>query len=485
MTHIPKKLIVVFLIAWALLVFRVDAPFTGGQARVWIPAAARNYQIYGLENTRLMVIRNESRTTPENFNYYSHHPPTLVWMPALTTLALGTNEIGVRFGFISVSLVSVAAMYLLARRLYGQRVAFWAAAFYAVLPIIAYYGRIPGYAQLVLAASLLFAAALVNWLRHPTRPRLVALVALAWLVAWTDWDAVFIAWAVGFVALRLATSRQRAVIVGLGMVTLAGIVTLLVVHQLQWSGSFDSLMNVFSWRSSNASYRADDEPFTVGLFLAQNLYHMVTLLTLPFLIMAVWGLVSARKYGNRFGNTILFGLLLGPLAYFLVFRNATFVHNYYKSILAPPFALAAAIAFTHARDDRRIRRLARPFFDGMVIGMVISCGYVFFILHRQDYRPWLVTSAEAITQYATPEDTVLTNLTEPVDAASVAFYTERDVIGKVTPEDAIARAESNRGRVFYLYCQPERETLPEALRGYDTAPVVDDKLQFCVLFFVD
>lgn len=49
------------------------------------------------------MIRNEVPTTPENFTYYSHHPPLIVWMPAVTTIFLGENELAVRFGFQCVA----------------------------------------------------------------------------------------------------------------------------------------------------------------------------------------------------------------------------------------------------------------------------------------------------------------------------------------------------------------------------------------------
>jgi 4-amino-4-deoxy-L-arabinose transferase-like glycosyltransferase len=477
---VPPKIILLFLVAWLLLVYDLGAPWAGSQARVWVPSAVRNYRMYGLETTKLMMIRNEVPTTPENFTYYSHHPPLIVWMPAVTTIFLGENELAVRFGFVSVSLISVAAMYLLSRRLYGEKMAIWAAAFYACVPIIAYYGHIPGFAQMALAVSLLFAAMLVNWLRRPTRARLCGLALLAWAAVWVAWDAVFFVGALGLVALRVANKEQRIAIVGLGVVTVMSLVTLLVFYQLQWSGSFDSLMDAFVWRSSTAKFRADSESFTIPHFLFRNLVHVFVLATPPFFVVSVWGIRPIRRYGSTLGNTILVGLFLGAVLYYLVFRNASFVHSYYKATLVPSMALTAAAACVYARAGR----FSRPVIDGLLFGIAVFSVWTFAVMYRFDHRPWLDEIQQTINTIAEPDDVLLSNLDFLADVQVVQFYTKRAIEQEIAPEDALTRAAETENRVLYFYCDSEEHTLPEVLQDHEHQPLYDNG-SLCVMYVME
>lgn len=68
-----------------------------------------------------------------DWGYYSK-PPLIAWIIALSTHVLGVSTFGVRFPAVVFSTVGLWALYLLARRLYGKRVAFWAAAAAAASP---------------------------------------------------------------------------------------------------------------------------------------------------------------------------------------------------------------------------------------------------------------------------------------------------------------------------------------------------------------
>jgi hypothetical protein len=82
--HIPRALIVLLLVAWALLMFRANAPYFGDQDayRVWVASAVQNFEIYGLEQTGGMMTRNSGPNEPDELLFYSHHPPMLAWVPA-------------------------------------------------------------------------------------------------------------------------------------------------------------------------------------------------------------------------------------------------------------------------------------------------------------------------------------------------------------------------------------------------------------------
>ncbi len=66
---------------------------------------------------------------------YFDHPPMVAWVAGIGTSILGDTELGVRLGFILLSLGSTLLVFLLTRLWYGARVALWAAALFNLVPI--------------------------------------------------------------------------------------------------------------------------------------------------------------------------------------------------------------------------------------------------------------------------------------------------------------------------------------------------------------
>ena len=464
-----KSPIVLLLIAWALLIFRIGTPFYGVQdaPRVWIAAAVRNYDLYGLENTGLMMIRNTTPTTPENFNYYSHHPPMMVWLPAFTTLPIGFNEIGIRFGFISVTLISVAALFVLARRLYDMRVARWATFFYLIVPMTAYLGRVPGQSQLSLMVSLLFGAVLVNWLRKPNPARFALLIALGVLAVWTAWAAVFMVAFLGVAAFWRGNGRQKRAIVMLACVMLVALIGLLLFYQVQWPDSIDSILEAFVWRTSSASLTEDSESFTAIAFVGRMFLHLISLITPGVTLLALWGILPLRKRDNL----ILLALFAGGLAYQLVFRNASYIHDYYKGFMLPAMAISAGAAFVYVR---KTNHYTRPIMDAfllttIVISMVFTLG-----LHNTGHQPWIDAVIKKIN--SEPEARTIASNIIPNSAngytTAIEFYTQRPIMWGLDAETARQRD------VLYLYCTPQG-VFPAVLMDYTYETVYENE---CMLF---
>jgi 4-amino-4-deoxy-L-arabinose transferase-like glycosyltransferase len=238
-SRIPYRLVLLLIVAWGVLTIRFAAPWFGIQdsLQVWVASAVRNYDLYGIENTTLMVTENSAPVENNNFIYSSHHPPLIAWIPAIITQFTGFHELGVRFAFAAATLISVCAIHVLARRLYNEQIAFWTAFFYAFTPMVAYFGRVTGHEAFGLASALLFAAVMVNWLRQPTRPRYLALIFLVWLSVWTAWLAVFFVGMLGIAAMWIASRQQRIGIIALGVWTVIAVVVMMLFYEAQWAGS--------------------------------------------------------------------------------------------------------------------------------------------------------------------------------------------------------------------------------------------------------
>jgi 4-amino-4-deoxy-L-arabinose transferase-like glycosyltransferase len=465
------RLIVLFMAAWGLLVLGLNNPYYGAQdaPRVWIPAAVRNFDLYGLDQTGLMIIRNTAPVTPDQFHIYSHHPPLMVWLPAALTIPLGYNELGMRYGFVALTMISVALIYVLVRRLYGERVAFWAAIFYTFPPMMIYYGRVAGYSQFAFVFGLLFAIILMDWLRQPTRIRLLMLAVVAWLAVWSAWPAVFYVAGLGFAGMFLGDRKQRMAIVGLGCVTIIAFVALMGFYQLQWDQSIDSLLDAFVWRSSDATFRRGSEPFDMPEFFWRFFLHAVSLITLGVIVLATVGVFALRRHGTRFANTIVIGLFLGGVGYQLAFRNASYIHDYYKIYLMPAVAVAAAMAWVYIRNNPSSHRILRPVLDAQLLAAVVQTVLLVFVLHRSVDQPWLDRVIKTIDRQAAEEDVIVANYNTYAEQLGylmvTEFYTFRNIRWNVEPE-AVLDARPADGQLHYFYCNVEPVTPPEPLSGY-------------------
>jgi hypothetical protein len=486
-TALPQKhklsiaLIALLLVIWGILTIRVDARWYGIQEapRIWVPAAIRNYHEYGLKTTGLMVIRDVQPTTPENFEYYSHHPPTIIWLPALFTEALGFNELAVRIGFIYATLLSAALFYVLVRRLYDARLAIWATAFYGLTPVTAYYGRVPAHDLLGLVVIFAFAAILVNWLHRPTRARLIALIILAWMAVWTAWTAIFFVGTLGLAGMWLGNKSQRRAIVGFGVVTIIAFIALMGFYQLQWSGSIDSILDAFVWRASNASDDPGTASFTIFQFIAVTLAHTMVLVSIGVFIKSVGGIFALRKRRWDIANIFTLALFMGGLIYQLVFRNASYVHDYYKLMFIPSIAIAAAAFWVYAHQRPR-KRILRPIVDGLLIVSVLMSVAVLFIMHHSGHRPWITAVTDWINANANDEDRIMTHLVGKDNMMPLRFYTYRVIDEGVDFADAQQIAADASVRVIYIYCPTIDSTDTLQITGdYQTIPA--DECQLILL----
>jgi 4-amino-4-deoxy-L-arabinose transferase-like glycosyltransferase len=484
-SRVPYRLIVLLIVAWGVLTFRLAAPWFGIQdaSQVWVASAVRNYHLYGVENTTLLVTFDSAPVENNDFTFYSHHPPLIAWIPAVITQFTGYHELGVRFAFAAASLISVCAIYVLARRLYNEKIAFWTAFFYAFTPMVAYFGRVTGHEAFGLAAALLFTAVLVNWLRRPNRLRYLALILLVWLSVWTAWLVVFFVGALGFVAMWIASRQQRIAIIGLGAWTIIAFVVMMLFYEAQWWGAFEDLLDAFVWRTSNSSGRREEASFTVIQFIIKNIAHILFFITPTLTFLSLWGIRYVRRYSSRQTKTVLAGLLLAAFAYLIVFRNANYIHDYYKIVFVPAMAISSATVMYYAHTERRMRRWVRPATRVLVGAMIVTSVLVVGVMHLTGHQPRMQAIIDALNAEISPDDVVISFIDDDVYGYDnvIQFYTFHAVHWQQTPDNALATAATGDNRVWYVYCIAKDGAFPEELDAYVSTPIYEDECRLYIL----
>jgi 4-amino-4-deoxy-L-arabinose transferase-like glycosyltransferase len=459
---VPKRLIVLFLVFWVLWTARLGAKFYGEQDsyRTWIPAAVRNYDIYDYDDIGFMIVRDTYIEDVENLHVYSHHPPLNVWLPALFAKVAGLNEVSVRFVFVASMMIAAVAFYAMVKQLYDERLAFWAVFFFGITPMIAYFQMSYGHDPLGFMAFCLFGAIYTHWLKRPTRLRFIGLIATTILATWSAWPAVLFVGMFGICGLFFVGWRQRTEIVVLGIVAVVSVATMLFLYESWWVGSFESLMEAYVWRSSTVSYTPGSEPFTANQWISVNFMHVVTFGSIGLLALAFIGTIFLFKRGTHYANTLTLSMLLAALAYFLLFRNATYIHHYYKAYLIPSLAIAAAATVVYTRKIRP--RALRPVADGLIIACVVQSIYILLPLVATTHEPSLTNIVNYINGLQTQPDLIIVRFptVNPGSDHAIEYYTMHRIQWGVRLNQLPENIEG-----LYIYCAENQQYVVDHYGG--------------------
>lgn len=446
--------VIVLLAGWGLLTFRIGGAWVGHQDAngAWISSAIRNYERYGFASLGGMIVLNNDSAEPDSYNYYASHPPLPVWLPSMPVLLVGYHEAVMRFVFAACTLLSAAALFAFVRVLLGQTQALWSMAFYLFTPMTAYFGRMPDHEAPALLFLMLFAWVLVLYQRRPSRGRWLVLAALMLAEAWTAWGGLIGIMAVAAAGMWFGRRDTRRAIFALMALGVIAAVLVIVFYQLQWPETLESFVQKWLWRTSNQSMGEDSETFTMGQYALRMLLRGITLFTPTICLIALLGLVPLARKLSGIRRALPGALLLSGLGYVLLFRNASYVHDYYLIYMTPAVAVLAAIGLLTYWEQRRTRRWMRPLLLGLLIVTPIALLRYTEGLYQGSDQTDPVTLAQTIAQVTNPGDLIMSNL--PTVGPAIEFYAARDIAWGVPPEEAIRR-NTGQQSVYYILCGEE------------------------------
>ncbi|MBL8160928.1 MAG: glycosyltransferase family 39 protein [Anaerolineae bacterium] len=459
MRTIPRHLILILLIGWALLAIRSGDRLTDIREapHVWIPAAIRNYHLYG-DQIGVMMTRNTAPiTNPDEIIFYSHHPAMMVWVPAVSTALLGFHETGVRFPFMAITLLTTCLLYVFTRRLFNERVAAWTAFFYLIAPFTNFFGRIAAPDVIGFLWVMCFALVIQDWLHKPKRWHLLGLGIFAWLAVWTAWTAVFFIAAFGIAAMFLGGRHHRIVIVGVGALTIMAFGALMLFYQLQWDGSINSILDAYVWRSSTTTFKDEAATFTALQWITKNTSEIIVFATGGIVFLSLAGVLALLRE-NRYRQGMILALFAGSLSYQLTFLNASYVHDVDKASFTLVLALLAGLGHQFWQHPKRVR-WGRPLTQVAVLAIFIQGVAITLTMHNTGRVPLLNQAIELAR--AAPDDVQVAiylpqirDDRKSVYAMVAQFYSYRPIIWNKKVEEA--RAVVAGQPILYINCaQPD------------------------------
>jgi 4-amino-4-deoxy-L-arabinose transferase-like glycosyltransferase len=447
----PPLVIALLLFAWGVMSLYADRSFFGHHDAngVWLGAAARNLAGYGPAEIGWAPILNRGPLRATDLNVYINHPPLVVWASALALTLFGGDELSLRWVSMASTLVAIAGFYVLCRRLFGERRGLLCVALFTLTPMILYFGRMPNHEPLSLAFLMPLAAMLVR--RREGTQRLAGMLALATLAIWTAWASVFFVACFAVVGWLWKRGEAKLGMLALSAVALLTPALIMAVYVTQYPGTLDKLIVAWVTRTSNvvnadAVLSATDIAFTWGDYIMTTLVHLASAATLALLVLGAFGWVSAIRDTDRRRPSMLLALAAAGLAYILVFRQVSFLHNYYKIYLMPVLAISAHYAIVRAWTSPRHQRVLRPVTIGLLVPSLLAGALTMraWINTTDDYME--LRLATYLAEATRPEETIFTNL--PFNP-NLEYYAHRRLVADVSRAEAEAQTE---GAAVYFSC---------------------------------
>jgi 4-amino-4-deoxy-L-arabinose transferase-like glycosyltransferase len=429
----------------------------------WVTAAV-NYERYGLIDTRFGQILTPYETSRENWGYNLHHPPGISIITYIGWELFGQSEFTARLSTILASLLTLALLYALAKRLYAKQVALLSIFFFGFTPLMIYFSAKIGHEQFTLPLMLLALLIYQNWQRHPEKKQLLGLAFLALIGGFISWAWFLFLAGLGLHSLIYGKKQRVIALWPVWAGGIAGGVILLLMMIWQQPDFLAELKDAFLIRAANS----EKDPITPATWLLMVAPRLLWLPTPVVTLFAIAGLrkIFFKKRAPSLENDSLFLIpALVAIVYCGIFWQATYIHDYLIYYLIASLAVWAAIGFweilyAYGNPPKPTWRLI--FYSMLGLFLIGSARWT-TSLYEVDIIPERYEWGVAIRNATTSQEIIAVNLEN--EEPHVGYYAEREIHYKVLPEDIFENAQNNQWG-FYIYCEEKGTPPPTWLTAY-------------------
>ena len=451
---------------------------------------ARNHLRYGLTVTKTRCMYTKFvENRPDARRIYPDHPPLLPLVLTLSMAVFGVSEIAVRSVAGAFTVASIGLTMSLARGLFGRSVSLLAGLALLPMPILVYFGHIPSHETVALPFALLALRGYFGWLlpeqfqRRSGRDAALFIVGtmLMILTSWVGMLFAGVIWA--HFAFRVVTRKRKGSAGAWCLVTLpAAVATLVTVTHVLWSleWNLEHLYGLFAYRTginqSQISFTAGSWLLCQATWLWRDYTAVGVTLAGLGLLLAIHG--RLRRSGEPSGRLLRYAvpLVIPGLLLVLVFRNGSFVHEYWWLHATPFVAMLIALALSSL--SRVMRRLGRAA-PGLTVAVLLAAMAGEAAARYGYFRRWPAADVfpyepcQYVRAHTPPAAWVLGNRAlwskrtyyegpQQILLPSVAWYLDRFYVRAVTPDQIAALADR---APYYLFMPSEQDrALGEYLR---------------------
>jgi hypothetical protein len=165
------------------------------------------------------------------------------------------------------------------------------------------------------------------------------------------------------------------------------------------------------------------------------------------------------------------GLFASSLLLLLTFRNASYIHDHYKSFFVPVIAILGAVSIVYIRPQLAKNRLRKPLFDSLIILVFVSFGLILRNLYATGNQPTITTIIQHIKEIPAQEAVYVylghSNSLRDYQK-TVEYYTFRKIDWDYQPNEVLDIQQETDQIIHYIYCNKDvLQNLPHSLRLYE------------------
>src|SRR3989344_4928433 len=433
-------IIVPILIFVYFLTLGINLPYVGPNATNFnnYSLIARNYNKFGLLNTKFAQITSVSRTLPDNPQYYLHHPPLISIIQALFFKILGESFMTGRLPVIIFSILSLVFIYFIGKEIKNKKFALVAVIIYCFIPASSIFGRMIGQEPLVLFFSLASIYLLLKYLKSKSKLMLLLFFISIVLGTLSDWPMIYFSfWTSWFLIFK---KEYKLAVACFAASLLTGIAFLLNIYYLVHG--FSDIIAAFLTRSPGQLLNLPFWPiiWPLVIFIRLNVYFtpLFTLFSLVFL-------KGFRETNRQNNNTvpIIFVMLFFGLTHIALFPEGSFGHPYWIYYLIPFIVFYSTFTLFKLFSSKKIL---------LAVGLAVN--FYFFIrvenwkIKEIQANLWRYDIAKTIEdKYLAPYETISINSNSLVDPDMFAYQFNHDVL-ILNPKDIIKK-ETNTDHYIY------------------------------------
>ena len=406
---------------------------------------------------------------------------------------LGESEWAARLVPLFCSSVSVIAVWLLARSCAGLRAATFSAAVMVTLPMELHYGQMVNFEpcalmwMLIALLSLRYASVTGHtywW---------VSMIAACVLAMWTAWLGYFFVIILALHFVFFAPEKRVGIAMWLWLLALLSVLIFLFQIHAVRADAWPNLVTAFKERLSSSAggalrFSMTEWIRTVGGWLLILISPLAWALTLGGGLI-VWKNRQCAPELRWLGWAALCFLLLNG-SYLVLFRNASYIHDYAGFYLIAPVALLAGLAL----DRIAGWKARRPLGLALALAVVLCLAYLGVVTthslwsqcHLLDENiaesPRFIPSlGQILREYFDERTEVLCNF-EP-QATTLPYYAQRSLLGE--PWDAAGWTEQLRdkkggfGAIVWMGDRDSTELL-KALPEQGRTEIELEQIRFCL-----
>lgn len=377
--------------AFALIIFipNISKPFSGIHDfnGVQYGTMAKNYLKYGFVKLKFGQASGHINNIETYKSFYTSYLPFLPMMIALSYSIFGIAEWSTRIVPVVFSVLGVLYMFLIVKRLWGRRAAFFASFFYIGNPMFIYFGMMPVVDTLTLSLMIVTFYYYLDWITSLKKRSFLFLCLSVFVGGLISWIIIYIFPLLLLHSFLIGKFNKRIFVIAmiiLFTVSLQMLHTYILVGDILKSAMFET----FKKRIGEQNLNFGGEAFSFSVYFRKELTILQAFITRTLIGLSMIGMVLTIFVKKNIQKTTLFSFLLLGIWHPLFFSRAVFIHEYHNIYFLPFLATAGAIVLVKLEES-----LLKVRANKSIASSLILVVFLMFITERITFTKSLLSSS--------------------------------------------------------------------------------------------